>query len=331
MHESKEKKLRKYGAFLLALGILVTIIIIAGCQGSDVSVATCADCHNDTTLVKARQVQVANSLHGGGFTFERNGTSCAVCHTAEGGIIRMETGVMSLEAAVDNPSPINCRTCHEIHTTYTSDDWALRVTEPVEIALTGDTLDLGAANLCATCHQPRTSYDIPTVGGGDFEITSIRFGPHHGPQSTMLYGIAGYGDFTGTSVHTMVEDGCVTCHMADAYGKQAGGHTMVMEYEYHGHEVANTAACESCHGEIEDFDVDGTVTEIDALAEELKALLLERGLIDEDGYAVEGTYTSAEAGAVWNYRTVVLEDRSHGVHNPAFAKFLLQTGIDALK
>ena len=370
MHESMEKKLRKYGAFLLALGLLATIIIVAGCQGpagsagsagpagpagsagtagaqgvagpagpagpagsaGPVATDTCSDCHNDTTLVKARQVQVENSLHGGGYTFERNGTSCAACHTAEGAIIRFETGTMSLDAAVDNPSPINCRTCHEIHTTYTSDDWALRVTEPVEIALTGDTLDLGAANLCATCHQPRTSYEIPTVGGGDVEITSTRFGPHHGPQSTMLAGLAGYGDYNGTTVHyDMISDGCVTCHMADAYGKQAGGHTMVMEYEYHGHEVPNTAACESCHGEIEDFDVDGTVTEIDALAEELKALLLGQGMLDEDGYAIPGTYTSAEAGALWNYRTVVIEDRSHGIHNPAYAKFLLQTGIDTLK
>lgn len=33
----------------------------------------------------------------------------------------------------------------------------------------------------------------------------------------------------------------------------------------------------------------------------------------------------------WNYRMVVFEDRSGGVHNPGFAKFLLETGIDALK
>ncbi len=147
----------------------------------------------------------------------------------------------------------------------------------------------------------------------------------------MLFGLAGYGEYTGSSGHSLIEDTCTTCHMADAYGKQAGGHTMSMAYEYHGHEVANVAACGSCHSDVEDFDVNGTVTEIQALADELQGLLLAEGLLDEDGYAVTGTYTSAQAGALWNYRMVVLEDRSGGVHNPGYAKFLLETGIDALK
>jgi len=348
MRESLEKKLRKYGAFLLALGLLATIIIVAGCQGpagaqgvagpagpagSAGSVATdeCSDCHNDTTLVKARQVQWANSLHGAGYTFERNGADCAICHTSEGFTERLETGSVEIAGDIENPSPVNCRTCHEVHTTFTEDDWALSVTGPVTLELTGDTIDLGKGNLCASCHQPRWSYDIPEAGGSDVEITSTRFGPHHGPQSTMLAGLAGYGDYNGSTTHyDMVADGCVTCHMADAYGKQAGGHTMTMEYEYHGNEVASTAGCESCHGEIEDFDIDGSVTEVEALTEELKALLTAQGLIDEGGSGITGTFTSEEAGALWNYKTVT-EDRSKGVHNPAYAKFLLQTGIDALK
>ena len=329
--ERKLRKLRKYGAFLLALGILATIIIIAGCQGSDVTVATCADCHNDTTLVKARQVQWANSLHGSGYTFERNGADCAICHTSEGFRERLDTGSVEIAGDIENPSPINCRTCHEVHTTFTEDDWALRVTGPVTLELTGDTIDLGEGNLCASCHQPRWSYDIPEAGGGDVEITSTRFGPHHGTQSTMLAGLAGYGDYNGPTTHNdTVPDGCVTCHMADAYGKQAGGHTMVMEYEYHEEGVPNTAGCESCHGEIEDFDIDGLQTEVEALTEELKALLIDQGLISESGSGITGTFTSEQAGALWNYKTVT-EDRSKGVHNPSFAKFLLQTGIDALK
>jgi len=45
---------------------------------------SCMDCHNDTTLVLAREVQWGASLHGSGMTFERNGASCANCHTSEG-------------------------------------------------------------------------------------------------------------------------------------------------------------------------------------------------------------------------------------------------------
>ena len=206
----------------------------------------------------------------------------------------------------------------------------MTVDGPVTLELTGDTIDLGKANLCASCHQPRWAYAIPEVGGDDVEVTSIRYGPHHGPQSTMLTGLAGYGEFKGSSVHASVPDGCVTCHMAEPYGKQAGGHTFSLEYEYHGHEVPLLAGCEMCHGDIESFDHNGLQTEVQALMDEAKALLMAQGLLGEDDYAVAGTYTSAQAGALWNYRTV-LEDRSLGVHNPQFTKALLQTAIDALQ
>ena len=292
--------------------------------------AECSACHSDTTLITARQVQYANSLHGSGFTFERNEADCAICHTSEGFTERIATGSVEIAGDIENPSPVNCRTCHNIHTTYTQADFALTVDSPVTLELTGDTIDLGKGNLCTSCHQPRWSYEIPQVGGGDVEITSTRFGPHHGPQSTMLTGIAGYGEFKGSNVHASIPDGCTTCHMADAFGKQAGGHTMSMEYEYHGHEVANVAGCKSCHSGIEDFDRNGLQTEVQAMLDELKALLVAEGLIDESDSGITGTFSSEQAGALWNYKTV-LEDRSDGVHNPQFAKALLQTGIDALK
>jgi len=296
-----------------------------------VATATCSECHNDTTLVTARQVQLANSLHGGGYTFERNGADCAICHTSEGFSERIANNSYEIAEDVENPSPINCRTCHEVHTTYTKADFKLTVEKPVTLKLTGDTIDLGEANLCVSCHQPRWAYDIPEVGGDDVEVTSIRYGPHHGPQSTMLTGLAGYGEFKGSSVHAAVPDGCVTCHMADAYGKQAGGHTFNMAYEYHGHETPNLAGCKMCHGDnIESFDRNGLQTEVEELMAEAKALLIAEGLLGEDNYAIEGTYTSEQAGALWNYRTV-LEDRSLGIHNPQFTKALLQTAIDALK
>ena len=342
--------MRKRSLIWLGLGLVLALLIVPfmiACQGAagpagptgpagpagsagPVATATCSDCHNDTTLVKAREVQYANSLHGAGFTFERNGADCAICHTSEGFTERIANNSYEIAEAVENPSPINCRTCHEIHTTYTKADFKLTVEKPVTLKLTGDTIDLGEANLCVSCHQPRWAYDIPEVGGDDVEVTSTRYGPHHGTQSTMLTGLAGYGEFKGSSVHASVPDGCVTCHMADAYGKQAGGHTMTMEYEYHEHEVPNLAGCESCHSGIESFDRNGVQTEIQAMLDELKVLLVAEGLIEEGGSGIVGTFSSEQAGALWNYKTV-LEDRSLGVHNPQFTKALLQTAIDALK
>jgi len=343
----RKRMTRWYGI----IGLLVILAFLGiGCQGSPgetgpagpagsagpagdpgpPGTVACSVCHDDSTLITARQVQYANSLHGSGYTFERNEADCAICHTSEGFAERIATGSLEIAGDIENPSPVNCRTCHQVHTNFTQGDWALTTASPVTLELTGDTIDLGKGNLCTSCHQPRWSYEIPQVGGGDVEITSTRFGPHHGPQSTMLTGIAGYGEFKGSNVHASIPDGCTTCHMADAYGKQAGGHTMKMEYEYHGHEVANVAGCESCHSGIEDFDRNGLQTEVQAMLDELKALLVAEGLIDESDSGITGTFSSEQAGALWNYKTV-LEDRSDGVHNPQFAKALLQTGIDALK
>ena len=293
---------------------------------------SCMDCHNDTTIILAREVQWENSLHGAGYTFERNGASCAGCHTSEGFTEHMAAGTTEIAETIQDPSPINCRTCHNIHDTYTSSDWSLTSSDPVTLELTGDVFDLGKGNLCANCHQPRTSYEIPVAGGGDVEITSTRFGPHHGDQSSMLVGVGGYGDeFTGSSLHDDVENGCITCHMSSAYGKQSGGHTMNVTYEYHGAVEENLAGCIACHEDIETFDRDGLQTEVEEMLEEVHVLLVAQGLIDgESGSGITGTFTSEQAGALWNYKTVE-EDRSMGVHNPKYAKYLLETALEALE
>lgn len=338
MHKLLKRSL-KWGGIIGLVAILA--IVVAGCQGeagppgtAGVNAAeTCSDCHNDTTLVKARQVQWEASVHATGGNFERNGTDCAYCHTSEGFIEGpMAAGSLEVAMAPENPSPQNCRTCHEIHETYTSADWALTTTSPVTLLTTGDTYDQGKSNLCASCHQPR-QYDwpIPKVGGGDVEITTSRYGPHYGPQSSMLLGVGGYGEYTGSKVHyDYVSNGCVDCHMADAYGAQAGGHTMKMGYEYHDALRPNLAACESCHSDIESFDRNGVQSEVAALDAQLEALLIANGLITESGSVVTQTVSSAQAGAIYNWKWVH-GDGSNGIHNPAYTKFLLQTAIDALE
>ncbi len=320
------------------IGLVVALVIVAvGCattteEEAAVTAEDCTVCHNDTTLVKARQVQWAGSAKATGGNFERNGTDCAFCHTNEGflaGSISADTKEVAM--APENPSPIQCRTCHKIHTTYTSADWALRTTSSVTLLSTGDTYDKGKSNLCVSCHQPREATTPPQVGDGAVEIASTRYGPHHGPQSSMLLGTGGYGDYKGSKVHyDYTTDGCVECHMATPYGAQAGGHTFGVGYEYHEALRPNLAACDSCHSDIEDFDRNGAQTEVQALFDEAEALLVAKGLMKEGGSVVAQTVSSAEAGAIYNWK-MVQEDRSIGIHNPAYAKFLLQTAIDILK
>jgi hypothetical protein len=288
--------------------------------------------------VETRALQWGKSIHALGGNFERNGASCAGCHTSQGYKERIASGEENPAATIADPSNINCYTCHLIHDTYTVDDWNLRYSDPVTIWLTGNTFDFGTGNLCLSCHQPRTSYDIPDVNNpqGTYEVTSGRFGPHHGGQGTILAGDAMYfvGSGYGTNGHAGIANACVTCHMAEAYGWQAGGHQFGVAYEYHGGTELNVAGCLDCHGEDEVIDATEELQEyIHTKLEELGAILMEIGIYDPEGTsgtAVEGTYTNNVAGAYWNFISIE-EDRSFGVHNPKMVKKILENTIASLE
>jgi formate-dependent nitrite reductase cytochrome c552 subunit len=299
--------------------------------------ATCGVCHDNSENVETKILQWGASTHAIGGNFERNGTNCAPCHTSQGFKEVVQTGEQETAADIMDPANINCYTCHKIHDTYAVEDWELRAYSSFNLWLTGDLIDMGSANLCARCHQPRTSYAIPDVNNpdGSYEVTSSRFGPHHGPQSTVVNGLAFYmvGSGYSNSSHADIANGCVHCHMGDAYGNQAGGHTFSMDYEYHGELAVWAASCIECHGSDDELHelVEEWEAEFDALATELGALLFKEGIITESGSTVDSTFTNRVAGACWNWRTLVIEDRSKGIHNPRFAKKILENSIESLQ
>ena len=293
----------------------------AGTAG-EMAELTCTECHNDTTELTGKAESWEESLHGNGEATAYAGgrAACAGCHSGGGFSAAIAAGVNNAEAqesADPNPSRPDCRACHQIHTSYTGDDWALETTDPVALlAFEDTTFDGGEGNLCANCHQPRRQID-ETVDGM-IEVTSTHWGPHHGPQSAMLLGIAGAGEVEGSpSAHaTMVEDTCVSCHMGEG--------------DIHTFEP-NVAACQGCHADIEDFDVNGLQTDVQAMLDELEPALRAKGLLDEEGTMVVGSYPEAEAAALWNWIYINLEDKSLGVHNPAYTKGLLEASLEALK
>ena len=203
----------------------------------------------------------------------------------------------------------------QIHTTYTGDDWALTTTDPVDLyAFEGVTFDGGEGNLCANCHQPRRPIDAAV--DGMIEVTSTHWGPHHGPQSAMLLGIAGSGAEGSPAAHsTMVADTCVSCHLGEG-----ADHTF----------EPDVSACQGCHADAEDFDINGLQTDVQAMLDELEEGLIAKGLLDEEGEPVVGSYPEAEAAALWNWIYIAHEDKSLGVHNPSYTKALLEAGLAAL-
>jgi hypothetical protein len=300
----------------------------------------CTQCHADDTNLYARQVQYQASGHFVNGNFERSTKDCAPCHTNEGFLEVLTTGATTTAADIDNPTPPNCRTCHQIHTTYSESDYALTTTAPVALEATpGVTVNFGNGNLCASCHQARAISPVPTIGGADVAVTSSRYGTHHSPVAQILGG-KGLFEFSGSSaiqggafVHGSSSVGCSTCHMAKAFGSQAGGHTFAMSYDYHGTEVDNVAGCleSGCHSSVDNFKKFGTQDEVEAKLAELATQLRAIGIMaaEPSVSSVAGTWPADVAAAFVNWQTI-FEDKSLGIHNPPYVLGVLTNTIEKM-
>ncbi|MFZ0547536.1 MAG: hypothetical protein WAM60_18965 [Candidatus Promineifilaceae bacterium] len=156
----------------------------------------------------------------------------------------------------------------------------------------------------------------------DGMITGIseHWGPHHGPQSAMMLGVAGGGVEGSPSAHyNNVDNTCVACHMGEE-----GSHTFEPE----------VARCQECHGDdVENFDINGVQTEVQGMIDELGDLLVNAGVLSENSPDGHPTVTEAPENvglALYNWLYVAHEDKSLGVHNPDYTRALLQAGIDAM-
>lgn len=274
----------------------------------------CTDCHNETGKLAGITLQWEESVHATGDAFLRGSrSSCAGCHSGNGFSERVAAGLTPAEVETGDPFPTkqDCRTCHQIHTTYTGEDFALETTAAVAFyAFEGAEYDGGKGNLCASCHQPRR--DFPAAVDGQVEITSTHWGPHHGGQGSMLLGIAGAGVEGNPSKHfEQVENTCVGCHMVESN---------------HSYEPS-IDACTECHESIESFDLNGVQTEVKAKLDELEGLLVAAGYLDEEGHPAVQTIPEEFAAALWNWIYIAHEDGSYGVHNPSYTLDLLDASI----
>lgn len=313
---------------------------VDGANGTD-GTAICSACHSNDQLIYAIEQQYAASVHGTGMNFERNTGDCAVCHTSQGfiGYLNGTYDPSAPGAMISNPTRQNCYTCHSIHKTYTTADLALTVSAG-EISLNNTSLthDFGKGNVCASCHQGRPVSPFPT-NSDDLIAVGQRYGVHHGPQANFIAGV-GMGlfevgsDLVNSRHATGIEDACVTCHMAEAFGAQAGGHTWNMTYVSHGSTEVNSAGCYAaeCHPDGQNMDtaVEELQTEVKLLLTELKTKLDAAGITASGSDSNKsGNFPAKVAGAYLDYMAVV-EDGSYGVHNPMYTKQLLENLIEDL-
>lgn len=300
----------------------------------DTTPQNCFSCHSDqNTFLIAATLQWENSFHASGLNIDRgNSAGCAGCHISEGFIQRANGETVTGEP---NPTVIHCFTCHAPHTTS---DFTLRWTANATLE-NGDSFDLGAGNLCAACHIARRDVNsyVGTVGTNPANINSTHWGPHYSGQADMLIGSNGYEyagyNYTITNHRSATQNGCLDCHYASTSNNIVGGHAFNMRGDARDEggefsEVLNTDACANCHGNINDFDLNGVQTELLGLAHTLDSLLTDAGLL-MDGHPVVGLTTVDSAGALWNY-LMFEDDRSWGIHNPNYMRGLLQSSIDYL-
>ena len=309
---------------LFALAAIVLLVAVQACDRTITNVVSsdeplsCGDCHDPSNLITGKQTQWAESGHGTGESYVRGTrSSCAGCHSGNAFAERVEAGLDPDEVLAGDPDPTrqDCRACHMIHETYTMTDFALKTEAPVDLyAVDGETFDGGEGNLCVGCHQPRRV--IPEAVGGVISGISSHWGPHHGPQSSTLLGVAGAGVSDAVSPHYgAVTNTCVDCHMGDGRDH---------------HFEPDVATCQRCHPDATNFDYNGVQSEVAGMIFDLGELLVAAGLIDEnteDGHPIVSEAPEDQAVALWNWILVAHEDKSFGVHNPEYTKALLEEGL----
>ena len=307
-----------------------------GKDGVDAN-AVCLTCHTLSHRAEL-EAQYETTLHAtsavqwnGSTTVEYAGgrNNCAKCHSHEGFVETVATGMDTTAANIPIPTRIGCLTCHDSHQTFDFEndgpDYALRTMDPVNLIAADEVLDFGnTSNLCAACHQPRRPAPVAD-DNGNFNITSSHYGPHHAPNATFLLGMGGYEvagpesyPAVGSAAHA-ANSSCVDCHMF-AYADGQGGHGL----------VPSDASCLQCHPAGVFQAADNMKAEIDGLLDQLATLLMAEGVLDADAHVVKGEFPVDVAGAFFNWK-LVKEDLSHGIHNPAYTRALLKNSIAALQ
>ena len=301
--------------------------------------------------------------HARGSFVQSAGTrsGCSPCHSGAGFIEWVEEGRPTDEngspAATDilpDATNISCAVCHDPHDA--TNEHQLRYSSKTTLG-DGTVVTFekyGTGSLCMQCHRSRRN---AATYADDPDNASSHYGAHHGPEADLLLGVnyPNFGiDFPSSPHGVAVLPGedhtnaCVNCHMADGpidptIGiSVVGGHSWNMN-DAEGHD--NVEACAPCHGDIGtsfkdkkyyvngNADLDGNGI-AEGLQIEVKGLWTQLGDLlphNEDGEVElipgDSTLTPQITRSAYVYFWIE-EDRSWGIHNPAFAVSLLKAAIE---
>ena len=305
----------------------------------------CSYCH-DSGIHHFFGEQYDNSIHAIG-THQFTNTACGSCHNGQGFIEYVKGGKVGLTQSLPENLKIACATCHDPHNA--TNEHQIR-TISVTFQNGYQPQNAGTGALCINCHKSRR--DAVSYTDDYLNNLSTNYGPHHSTQGDMLFGTntVTFGINFPSSAHKgATTNACVDCHMIDGGTnpdgsiKLIGSHTLNMKDPKTGDD--NVSPCLNCHANFgtkfsdkkfyvngnADLDQNGTIDgmqiEMQGLLDRLAKLLPPVG--STDVAIIDSFITKVVAQAAYNY-LFVKEDRSLGVHNPAYAYSLLASSISKL-
>jgi hypothetical protein len=231
----------------------------------------------------------------------RLSAECARCHTTWGFLDAIAGRDRGLRMPPEGEPPlgISCAACHAVHASNAARPGLLRQvpSDPLYAAMPESALERSSA--CIACHTPDAS---------------------SGPSSALLWAGQGAADpvtgapLLGPAPHAAVPGGCVGCHApSSAPGTHGRGHSF----------RPDPRRCSTCHA----------------------ARPIDRSLFDRARHLLGRNGEPAPLGAPPHARPraaatvqdralalarMVLEDRGAAVHNPGYAKLLLDRAASAL-
>jgi nitrate/TMAO reductase-like tetraheme cytochrome c subunit len=263
-------------------------------------------------------------------TTEGRGINCAKCHDGVGFAERLEYA--DTDFLPQHQTGIDCQACHTGFGKQTIE------TGLVELPFMDQPFESGSGAVCAACHNGNRDPDGLYAQSEAGELQAYSY-PHYGMNAAILTGKGGMEipgvEYVFSIAHSEIEDSCVTCHMpVTEEGYRL--HTFKANLDY----FAQT--CATCHVDQEPtFNIGGLQDEVKLMLDKLEAAILDAAgaaKIDTGGgvftyYDANGEEISEVSHEVYvasyNWR-LVAKDGSYGVHNPLYAKSLLQESYKLL-
>lgn len=264
---------------------------MAGEPRISISSDLCGSCHGEP-LRHARFQQWQLSGHANyELAIDEGGNgNCARCHSGNGFLkwlpILLDDDPstdplddVEVTWSTDDTHPQTCVACHDPHNIGTTTGEGTNA----RVRIAGDTPPLiagfqvfgaGRGAICMTCHNSRRGIRNDANFDDFFGTGEAARAPHGSAQTDVLMGENAFLVEVGIrGSHSLIEDTCVTCHMAatpppDVLAYEQGGtnHTF----------FASPDICAECH---EELTADGVQTAYEASSSELKALI-ENAMLD---------------------------------------------------